>query len=129
MATAAGLDPALVCAVCEKESSWRPSATRFEPAFLENYVEKLKLDPTESHGRATSWGLMQIMGEVAREEGYTGAFLNLLQPTIGLQAGIFHLSRYLKEANGNVEKALLHWNGGGNKEYPASVLALKPKYQ
>lgn len=124
-----GVDPVLVCAVCEKESSWRPDATRFEPAFLQHYVLKLKLSADESKGRATSWGLMQIMGEVAREEGFGGEFSELLQPEIGLQAGIRHLKRYLDLAHGDVEAALLHWNGGADKKYPAAVLALKQKYQ
>jgi len=76
-AAAHHLDPALVCAVCEQESSWNPWALRYEPAFFAKYVAPLltngKVSATEAYARAFSWGLMQVMGQVAREHGSTSA--------------------------------------------------------
>lgn len=64
------LDPALVCAVIEEESSWDTYAMRYEPFFRERYVRPLKLTSTEEIARSVSWGLMQVMGQVAREHGF-----------------------------------------------------------
>lgn len=73
-ATAQSLDPALVCAVVEQESGWNPWAMRYEPAFFTRYVAPLytnnKITATEAWARGFSWGLMQVMGQVARESGF-----------------------------------------------------------
>src|SRR5260370_25952989 len=76
------LDPGLVCAVIEQESAWNPWAIRFEPAFFKKYVASLftnnKVTASEAYARGFSWGLMQVMGQVAREAGFDGAFLSAL---------------------------------------------------
>jgi soluble lytic murein transglycosylase-like protein len=73
-AIAHSLDPALVCAVCEQESAWNPYAIRYEPGFLARYVAPIftagKISATEAYARSFSWGLMQVMGQVAREHGF-----------------------------------------------------------
>src|ERR1700735_1296507 len=69
------LDPALVCAIVEQESAWDPHAIRYEPAFRTRYVAPLGLAPTEEVARSMSWGLMQVMGQVAREHGFTAKSL------------------------------------------------------
>lgn len=126
----AGLDPALVCAVVEQESSWNPWAIRFEPAFKRHYIDPLNLDNlTEEVARSISWGLMQVMGEVAREKGFKGPLPSLCDPETGIAVGISHLASKLKAAGGNVSKALLLWNGGSNPNYPSQVLARKSKYE
>ena len=124
--------PELVCAVCEQESGWNPWAIRFEPAFFERYVQPLyasgRISETEARARAFSWGLMQVMGQVARESGFTGEFLPALcDPEVGLELGCQLLARKLALADGNVSKALLLWNGGGNPSYPDQVLARAQK--
>lgn len=125
-----GLDPALVCAVCEQESNWNSWASRFEPRFLARYVQPLGLhDLTEIQERAFSFGLMQLMGEVARELGYKGSIVQLCDPPIGLVLGCQHLANKFKQAGGDTHKALLLWNGGGILDYPDQVLARVSKYQ
>lgn len=124
----------LVCAIVEQESAWNPWAIRFEPAFLSRYVAPLytnnKISATEAYARSFSWGLMQVMGQTAREHGFTGASLaELCDPVAGLEAGCRVLAAKLAAAEGNVERALLLWNGGANKEYPAQVLALTARYR
>ena len=126
-----GLDPALVCAVCEQESGWDCWAIRYEPAFYVRYVAKIPdLTDTERQARSTSWGLMQVMGQVARELGFSHRFLAMLcDPEIGLTVGCNKLSKCLAAAGGDEAKGLLRWNGGSNAEYPMQVLARKDKYK
>jgi soluble lytic murein transglycosylase-like protein len=124
-----GLDPALVCAVCEQESSWNPWAVRYEPRFEARYIIPLSLkDPTEAQLRAFSFGLMQLMGEVARELGFHGPILQLTEPEVSVVLGCQHLANKLKEAGGDVTKALLLWNGGADANYPVEVQARVAKY-
>lgn len=82
------LDPALVCAVVEQESAWNNFAMRYEPAFRARYVAPLSLAITEEVARSISWGLMQVMGQVARENSFDGKFLSALcEPAAGLDCG------------------------------------------
>jgi soluble lytic murein transglycosylase-like protein len=127
-AKAHGLDPGLVCAVVEQESGWNQWAIRHEPAFFTRYVQPLGLADTEGVARSFSWGLMQLMGEVARELGYTGHLAALCEPSIGLEWGCRHLANKMRAANGDVHAALQHWNGGGNASYADQVIARMPKY-
>lgn len=120
--------PELVCAIVEQESAWNPWALRYEPAFFDRYVQSLKLDPTESRARAFSWGLMQVMGQVAREHGFTGGLASLCDPAVGLDIGCRVFAAKLAAAEGNVTRALLLWNGAGNRDYPAAVLARTARY-
>lgn len=125
----AGLDEGVVCAVIEQESDWNPAAVRFEPAFYQKYIVPLNLaDSTEARCRATSWGLMQIMGETARERGYTGELPDLLKPELGLQWGCVALARLVKMKNGDIYAALMAWNGGANVLYAGQVIARIDKY-
>ena len=103
IAASNALDPALVCAVIEQESSWNPCAMRYEPAFFGRYVAPLytnnKINATEAWARGFSWGLMQVMGQVAREHGFLAAehpFLSeLCDPEQGIAVGCRVLSSKL----------------------------------
>ena len=108
-ATKHGLDPALVCALCEVESSWIPWAVRHEPGYRWLWgltYDDYPIEPrwlakevqlrgytagTERIFQRTSWGLMQIMGAVARERGFRGWLTELCDPTVNLQWGCRHL--------------------------------------
>jgi soluble lytic murein transglycosylase-like protein len=123
------LDPALICAIIEQESDFNPWAIRFEPAFLDRYVRPLGLSNiTEAHSRSFSWGLMQIMGEVARELGYSGCMGQLLEPETNIFWGMRHFRTKLSRAGNETKRALLAWNGGGNLAYPDQVLARIGKF-
>lgn len=64
-------------------------------------------------GQQTSWGLLQIMGAVARENGFRGAFLSeLCDPVTNLTLGCGHLAELLQWAQGNFDQALAAYNGG-----------------
>jgi hypothetical protein len=91
---------ALVCAVVEQESAWDTHAIRYEPGFRTRYVAPLGLPPTEEIARSISWGLMQVMGQVAREHGFQGKFLSALcDPAIGLDLGCAALASKLAIAS------------------------------
>ena len=138
-ASAHSLDPALVCAVIEQESSWNPFAMRYEPAFFAKYVAPLytnnKVSASEAYARGFSWGLMQVMGQVAREFGFDAPFLSALcDPEQGIAIGCKVLRRKfdamacLPGQAGDVTRGLLAWNGGGNPAYASQVLARRPHY-
>lgn len=124
------IDPALVCAVCEHESGgWNPWAVRMEPAFYERYTKPMTLTDTEEYNRAQSFGLMQVMGQTAREFGFKGKYLTeLCDPETGIEYGCRKLRECLDKRNGDIRVALLRYNGGGNKSYPDMVLKLIDKY-
>lgn len=94
-----GLDGDLILAIVKVESGGDTWAIRYEPGFKAQYLDGKvwkRFGPisaeTEVMARATSWGLMQIMGQVARERGFTGTFLSALcQPEVGLEWGCKHL--------------------------------------
>ena len=138
-AAAQSLDPALVCAVIEQESGWNPWAMRYEPAFFTKYVAPLytnnKISASEAYARGFSWGLMQVMGQVARETGFDSPFLSTLcDPEQGLAVGCkvlrkkFDATGCLPGQPADATRALLAWNGGGNPNYAAQVLARRPHY-
>lgn len=117
-----GLDGALLCAVVETESNWQPWAIRYEPAFQKRYVDPLTLTPTETIARSISWGLLQLMGQVARELGFNAKLASLCDPDNGLEWGCKHLKNKIEAHGGDIRAGLLSWNGGGNKDYPAQVI-------
>lgn len=132
-ATAQSLDPALVCAMAEQESGWNTWAVRFEPAFFAKYVASLytnnKVTASEAYARGFSWGLMQVMGQVARETGFDAPFLSALcDPEQGLAVGCKVLRKKFDAMGGDVTRTLLAWNGGANIAYPEQVLARRSRY-
>jgi soluble lytic murein transglycosylase-like protein len=133
-AEAEGLDPAVVCAVVEQESAWNPWAMRYEPSFFAKYVAPLytnnKVGATEAYARGFSWGLMQVMGQTAREMGMSSLHLSALcDPATGLAVGCKILKTKLARAGGELRKALLAWNGGANPDYADEVVARMERYR
>ncbi len=94
------LPAGLVKAIIQVESGGNTYAMRYEAAFLYRYVPSTPQRfgcaslETERQARATSWGLMQIMGQVARELGCKEPFLSTLcDAETGLRYGCLLLAR------------------------------------
>lgn len=129
VAVARGLDPSLICAMCEQESAWDAWAYRWEPAFYAKYIVPLNLtDHTEATMRATSWGLLQVMGQVAYEHGFRGFYSQLCDPEIGIQVGCKVLKAKIDRAGGDVRKGVLAYNGGGRPQYVDEVFSRMSRY-
>jgi len=97
-----GLPTGLVEALVAVESGGNTWAMRYEPRFFDRYIRdnpavRAKAPcslETERQARATSWGLMQVMGETARSMGFSGPFLSgLADPVAGLDTGCAYLAR------------------------------------
>ncbi|SRR6266550_4559824 len=129
-----GLPQEIVCGMIERESTDSEWAVRYEPGFLARYVmpqyNEGKLDITETYTRSMSWGVMQVMGQVAREFGFTGKYLSeLCDPAVGIEYGCRKLHKCLETANGDMGVALDRYNGSGNPNYAKEVLALAVHYE
>lgn len=98
-----GLDPIWVAACILTESNAEPYSSRYEPGFNYLYYPRIwaeKLDitvETETVHQKTSWGLMHVMGAVAREHGFTGHLTQLIEPKMSLLYGCLHLSKFYKK--------------------------------
>lgn len=127
------LDSDVVCAVIEQESSWRTYEIRYEQEFFDRYCFPLfknpEITPTEARARAFSWGLMQVMGQTAREFGYREPLPTLCVPQTGIEIGCKVLAHKIAVNEGNVHDALKAWNGGANSQYADDVLAKSAKYR
>lgn len=110
-----GIDPDLVEAFVMTESSGNPKATRYEANFYKKYIQPMlyanAIEPKDAIGRATSWGLMQIMGQVAREKGFKGAFEELFEPSENLKWCLKHLKGFM-DTYKNLDDAIASYNAG-----------------
>jgi len=95
----------LIAAMVQVESAGDPWAVRAEPGYRwlwnvergaptqarepDGFPAPDRVSPsTEYWGQKHSWGLMQIMGAVAREHGYQSPyFTTLCEPDVGLRYG------------------------------------------
>lgn len=116
-AAAHGLDPDLIAAFIMTESSGNPGATRFEPKWRYFYRPEA-MEPEEADSekvkQATSWGLMQVMGSVARELGYQGDLVDLAQPQIGLEYGCLKLATLMHKYA--LHDAISSYNAGSPRQ-------------
>lgn len=137
------IDPHLVMAIITVESGGNRFATRFESGFLKKYINPLTnsyitqnnpemiqhgvpSQSTERRELATSWGLMQIMGQTARVMGFRGQYLSeLTEPAIGIHFGCAYLETKIRNHD-EIEKAISAYNAGfatdRNKDYVDRVM-------
>ena len=113
------VEPELIMAIVSAESGGKTCATRYEPHYKytlnpEKFARKNRITTdTEIIQQKTSWGLMQIMGGVAREHNYRGPLVDLCRPKMGLRYGIDHLLKFIDKYN-DIEAAISAYNQGGN---------------
>ena len=110
------IDKDLILSFCFVESSCNQNATRYESNFYKTYIQPLlikqSITPKEAIGRATSWGLMQIMGQVAREKGFKGQFEELCTPSVGLFWSLKHLKHFIEKYPDCLNDAISSYNAG-----------------
>jgi len=161
-AAEAHLSPDLVEAICLVESAGDPWAWNPEPHYRWLWDVRRKrpfrrVTPNEARakyppadfqtlagdrdqewwGQQASWGLMQIMGAVARELGYRSPYLpGLVDVRTNLELGCTKLAQLLRWAKGDVAQALAAYNAGqGNyrsaagQAYAEKVIARLPQVE
>jgi len=111
------IDPKWIEAIIEHESHWDPYAVRYEPHYsnLFQETEFCKIShvtlKTEIHTQKISWGLGQIMGGLARAQGYRRPLPSLIAPEYNiLQMCI--LIQSLKKISSDFDDILAMYNGG-----------------
>lgn len=134
----AGLDPRIVGGLVVTESGGNPWAWNPEPRYryfwdvkagkpfrtLTPVEVSAETPPLDFHSLAgdpdnewwaqqASWGLMQVMGAVARELGFAKPYLtSLCDPAINLAIGCKKLRHLMDWAGRNPVQALAAYNGG-----------------
>lgn len=131
------LDGRLVEAIVRVESSGNADAFRFEPKFWSRYLAKLAEYKGANPRRvSSSYGLMQIMYQVAKERGFEGDPEELFIPKINLFWGCNHL-QFLVEWSRNyttvspakqMEAVVAAWNGGRGGNKPTEILLRNGQY-
>lgn len=116
------MDENLLLAFAKVESSFQSAATRYEPNWryyldVERFAEMSGVSKeTERVQQATSFGLMQIMGSVCRELGYTGKLAELIaRPDMCLDVCLKKLKRIMERFD-NEDFVIAAWNAGTPKK-------------
>lgn len=124
------LDIKVVSAVITVESGWDNWAVRFEPGWkwhlnVMQWAKRVNVSTaTETICQQMSWGLMQVMGTVARELGYEKDLPGLCAPATGIQFGCKKLKQnYVRY--GCMKKALAAYNAGNPKSKAGQLYAEK----
>lgn len=118
------IDADLAAAIIMAESGGDHLAVRFEPKWKlyvtpETFARKTSITyETERLFQACSWGVMQVMGAVARECGYVGHILQLTDMTLGLLYGCRKLKKCLERYTGEAD-AIAAYNAGTPMKTPA----------
>lgn len=112
-----GVDPMLALAITEVESAGDPYAIRFEPGWkyhynVDNFAKLCRIShDTEQMLQACSFGLMQVMGTVARELGHEESLLKLTDARTGAKFGCIKLARLFKTLK-SVDDVIAAYNAG-----------------
>jgi len=122
-----------VCAVVEQESDGTRGPCVPSQAFFAKYVARSTPQSRSSASEPTpdgfSWGLMQVMGQVAREHGFDSP---IPHPRCATGTGSGDRLQSLVENSTpwrrTPHRGLLAWNAGANLAYPAQVLTANPTY-
>lgn len=123
-----GLDPILLLALIEQESSYDEKAIRLENGFYRRYVKPQGLSPSVSVLLSASYGLTQCMGWTLHEMNYFAPTTNseiarqideyILDPSAQIEYGARWLKK--KQSSGTIEDGLRRYNGSAL--YPPQVM-------
>ncbi len=134
------LDVNLVKAIIYQESyltvkNWKEAiiAVRYEPAFYDRYIMNQTLvgyipknfppsGGTERRARAFSFGLMQIMGQTAREHNFDRPYLSqLIYPATNIYYGCKILASKIR-VQGSEDLGIRAYNGNPKSDRTAEYL-------
>lgn len=123
------LPASLVAAVIQEESRFEQWAARTEPHYKRRSIVRsgarahskrwrgMPSIDTELDDRSRSIGLMQVMGQVAREQGYAEQYLSSMHlPVNALRQGCKHLKMLLARYRGDTLSAISAYNQGNNRK-------------
>jgi hypothetical protein len=123
------LPPALLAAFIQEESQWNQWAVRTEPHYLrkkkiiaeaKQWSRNFKGLPswqTELWARSTSFGVMQVMGQVAREQGFRRRYLTeLITPFHSLDEGAKHLLTKIRRYRDTLSAISAYNQGDARKQ-------------
>lgn len=138
------IDPAIIKAIIMQESAWQRFATRYESTYRwlynpESFRSGWISLATEVNAQKTSWGLGQIMGALAREQGHKGFLGELLSPATNIKHICIRVA-YLEKKCNSTEEIFSAYNGGlgaihkangrfKNESYVGSAMSHLIKYQ
>jgi hypothetical protein len=98
---ATGVPNRILFAVIMVESSGDHKAMRYEEGYRwicnpEKFskINKITVD-TEKQLQSFSYGLCQIMGATARDNGYTGPLIDLIDPNFNIRIATSHLAKLM----------------------------------
>lgn len=112
------IDPTLVASVIMVESSGRPAAIRFEKNFrwtlhIHHFADMNNIThDTELMLQKSSFGLMQVMGAVARELGYQKNLSKLIEPKMGIEYGCKKLRQLFDKHGSKLDDVIASYNAG-----------------
>lgn len=114
-----GIDPAWAKAIIATESNFDPFALRYESSYnflyqTEKCAKAAKVSlSTEIATQKISWGLAQVMGALAREQGFTGGMAELTDPELNIRH-LFIRLRHLKSGLATLSPDVIFagYNGG-----------------
>ncbi len=118
-----GVHPEILACFVAIESGFHPSVVRYEPNWKYSltpdlFSRKLGISArTEFELQKFSWGLLQIMGTVAREVGFDGHLTELCYPDVGLQIGGLKVLQVLQKFGASTD-AVASYNGGSPFKSP-----------
>lgn len=116
------VDPDLVLAIIQVESNGNKWACRFEPGWkyhkdtIKWAKALLQSEETEKNQQSTSWGLMQVMGTVAREMGFTGHLPQLCLEPVGIRCGCLKLQSLFKKYESQDDVISAYNQGNARKD-------------
>jgi Transglycosylase SLT domain len=124
------VDQRIMQAIICQESGGDARAYRVERSYMNNPIVArdaaawsrqwygIPTAYTERVGRSTSWGLSQIMGQVAREHGFAERYLTTLGVVeVNLEWTATLLAKWMPRAS-SPEHLICMWNGGRGIKWP-----------
>lgn len=111
------VDPNVVYAIVEIESAWIPQAVRYEPHYtylcdIEKNARANKISrETEQRLQMFSFGLMQVMGGLARSLQFQGSLISLFEIGPNVHVGCKFLSQLMKKYD-SLEDVVASYNAG-----------------